>query len=104
MAEFVVTAENFEEKVLKADKPVLVDFWANWCMPCRMLSPLVSQIAEEKADTLYVGKADVDELSDLASQYRINSIPCLILFKDGKEAGRSVGVKDKASLLQALGL
>lgn len=104
MAEFVVTAENFEEKVLRADKPVLVDFWANWCMPCRMLAPLVSQIADEKAAELYVGKADVDEQGELAARYGISSIPCLILFKDGKEAGRSIGVKDKDSILKALGI
>ena len=104
MAEFVVTAENFEEKVLRADKPVLVDFWAAWCTPCRMLAPLVSQIAEENADRLYVGKADVDEQGALAARYGISSIPCLILFKNGQEAARTVGVQDKNSIFRALGI
>ena len=104
MAEIVLTEENFDEKVLRADKPVLVDFWAAWCMPCRMLAPLVSQIAEENADTLYVGKGDVDECGDLAARYNISSIPCIILFRNGQEAARSVGVQDKASLLKTLGL
>ena len=104
MAEIVLTAENFEEKVLKADKPVLVDFWATWCMPCRMLAPLISQIAEEKAASLYVGKVDVDEQGELAARYGISSIPCLILFKNGQEAARTVGVQDKNTLLLKLGL
>ena len=104
MAEIVLTTENFEEKVLKADKPVLVDFWATWCMPCRMMAPMIAQIAEENADTLYVGKVDVDEQSELAARYRISSIPCLIAFKNGQEAARTVGVQDKATLLKTLGL
>ena len=98
MAEIVLTAENFEEKVLKADKPVLVDFWATWCMPCRMLAPLVSQIAEEKADSLYVGKVDVDEQGELAARYGISSIPCLILFKDGQIVDKRVGYQPKKAV------
>ena len=104
MEEMVLTAENFDEKVLKSATPVLVDFWATWCMPCRMLAPLVSQIAEEKAGSLLVGKVDVDDQGDLAARYGISSIPCLILFKNGQEAARTVGVQDKATLLKSLGL
>ena len=104
MAELILTAENFEEEVLRSDKPVLVDFWATWCGPCRMLAPVIAQIAEENADTLYVGKVDVDEQSELAARYRISSIPCLIAFKNGQEAARTVGVQDKGSLLSSLGI
>ena len=104
MAEIVLTGENFRQEVLESNVPVLVDFWATWCMPCRMLAPLVSQIADEKAGSLYVGKVDVDEQGELAARYGISSIPCLILFKNGQEAGRTVGVQDKATLLASLGL
>ena len=104
MSEITLTSENFEEKVLKADKPVLVDFWAVWCGPCRMMAPAVAEIAEEKADTLYVGKVNVDDAPDLAERYGINSIPCFILFENGQEKARAIGAQDKAGLLSALGL
>ena len=104
MNEITLTAENFEEKVLKADKPVLVDFWAVWCGPCRMMAPIVSEIAEEKANELCVGKLNVDEAEDIAAQYGINSIPCFILFENGQEKGRAIGVQDKNRLLAALGV
>ncbi|MBQ4436549.1 MAG: thioredoxin [Clostridia bacterium] len=102
MNEITLTAENFEEKVLKADKPVLVDFWASWCGPCRMMAPIISEIAREKADELYVGKLNVDEAESIASQYGIYSIPCFILFENGQEKGRTVGVQDKTRLLASL--
>ena len=102
MAEIVLTADNFEEKVLKADKPVLVDFWATWCMPCRMLAPLVSQIAEEKAGSLYVGKVDVDEQGELAAQFHIASIPTLLFMKDGKPVKTVVGYHDLGALTRVL--
>ncbi len=102
MSEITLTSENFEEKVLKADKPILVDFWAVWCGPCRMMAPVVSEIAEEYAGKMYVGKLNVDDAGDIAAEYGINSIPCFILFENGQEKGRAIGVQDKARLLAAL--
>ena len=93
-----LNSANFEAEVLKSDKPVLVDFWAPWCGPCRMLAPILSQIAEEKADVLKVGKVNVDEDADLAAKYGISSIPALFLFKDGKVVAQTVGFMQKAQL------
>lgn len=93
-----VKSENFEAEVLKSDKPVLVDFWAPWCGPCRMLGPVVSEIAKEKAGTLKVCKVNVDEAPDLAAKYGVNSIPALFLFKDGKVAAQAVGFMQKPDL------
>ncbi len=104
MSEIILTSDNFEDEVLRSDKPVLVDFWATWCGPCRMMAPVIAQIAEEKEGQIKVGKVDVDEEPELAIRYGISSIPCLILFKNGQEAGRTVGVQDKATLLASLGL
>lgn len=96
--EIELTSANFEAEVLKSDKPVLVDFWAPWCGPCRMLAPILEQIAQEKASVLKVGKVNVDEASDLAAKYGITSIPALFLFKDGKVAAQAVGFMQKADL------
>jgi thioredoxin len=95
MSAFVVDSGNFINEVLNSDKPVLIDFWASWCGPCRMLSPIVEEIAEEYADKIRVGKINIDEQPQLAARYNVASIPTLILFKDGKPVSTSVGVKPK---------
>ena len=96
--EITLTKTNFEAEVLKSDKPVLVDFWAPWCGPCRMLAPVLAEVAAEKGDKIKVGKVNVDENPELAAQYGISGIPAMLLFKDGKVAGTSVGFKPKAEL------
>ena len=90
-AEVTLTSENFKNEVLESKIPVLVDFWAEWCMPCKMIAPSVAQLAESYKDRIKVGKLNVDEQSDLASQYGIISIPTLIVFKDGQVARQKVG-------------
>lgn len=92
MATITITTDNFEEEVLKSEVPVLIDFWATWCGPCQMQGPVVEQAAEELKD-IKVGKVNVDEEGALAQQFRVMSIPTLIVFKDGKEAGRAIGFK-----------
>ncbi len=100
--ELKFTKSNFDELVLQADKPVLVDFWATWCMPCRMLGPTIEELAEEAEGRAYVGKVNVDEEGELAMKYGVRSIPTLIIFRDGKEVERMVGVQDKEDIETAL--
>lgn len=103
MAVVTVTQDNFENEVLKSEKPVLVDFWASWCGPCRMVSPVVDEIGNESDGRYMVGKVNVDEQPDIAAKYNIMSIPTLIVFKDGKPAQTSVGVRSKQDILSMLG-
>ncbi len=102
MAEIKITKENFEDEVLKSDIPVLVDFFATWCGPCKMIAPTVAEIAEEKAGEIKVGKIDVDEQAELALKYGVVSIPTLLLFEDGKVMEKKVGYCEKDELLEML--
>ena len=104
MAEITVNMNNFDEEVLNSSVPVLVDFWATWCGPCRMLSPVIAQVAEEKADQIKVAKINVDENPELARQYGIRSIPTLMLFKDGELVNTSMGYMPKVQVEAFLGL
>lgn len=101
MAVIEITADNFEEEVVKSEKPVLLDFWAVWCGPCQMLSPLVDEVAEERED-IKVGKINVDEQQELAMRYQVMSIPMLLVMKKGEIANRSVGLISKEEILGLL--
>ena len=96
-----VTTKNFENEVLKSDKPVLIDFWASWCGPCRMVSPLVDELAEEHPEYKFC-KVNVDEEEPLAIKFGIMSIPTLIVFKNGTEAAKQIGALPKEAILQLL--
>jgi len=97
-----VTDTSFEEEVLKSDVPVLVDFWAEWCQPCKMVSPIVDEIGQEYAGRVKVAKIDVDSNSKIATQYGIMSIPSLLFFKDGKVVDQVVGVIPKKAFVERL--
>ncbi|MGI6184395.1 MAG: thioredoxin [Candidatus Fimadaptatus sp.] len=101
MSVVTITKDNFREEVLMSDKPVLVDFWAAWCGPCRMLSPMVDAIAGERPD-IKVGKVNVDEQGELAAQFQIMSIPTLMVFNGGRVVNQSLGVQPKARILAML--
>ena len=96
--EIRITKDNFETEVVKADRPVLVDFWAAWCGPCMMLGPVVAEIAEERKDVIKVGKVNVDEEPELAAQFGIMSIPAVLLFKNGEVVANSVGYISKEDM------
>ena len=98
MAELKITAANFENEVLNSDKSVLLDFYADWCGPCKMLAPVVHEIAEENAGTIKVGKINVDEQMELAMRFQVSSIPMLVVFKDGKAVAKSVGYRPKSEI------
>ena len=102
MAAKELTAANFDETINNAQKPVLVDFWASWCGPCRMLSPLVEDLADQMADVLDVCKVNVEENQDLAVRFQVMSIPTLILFKDGKPVHTMVGAQPRDVLAQEI--
>ncbi|HQP09756.1 MAG TPA: thioredoxin [Candidatus Omnitrophota bacterium] len=94
-----VTSENFNEEVINSDLPVLVDFWAEWCGPCRMIGPVIEEISKDLQGTLKVAKVNVDEAQDIAGQYRIMSIPTMLLFKGGEIVTQVVGAMSKEQLL-----
>lgn len=100
--EVEVNGNNFKQEVLESSIPVLVDFWASRCMPCRMLAPTIEKLAEENRDKLKVCKLNTDENQNIAAQYGIQGIPTLIIFKEGKEVGRTVGVMSKEKLQEKL--
>ena len=101
MAVLTITKDNFQSEVMQSDKPVLLDFWASWCGPCRMVSPIVDEIAEERAD-IKVGKINVDEQGELAQQFGVMSIPTLVVLKGGQMVERVVGARGKEDILALL--
>lgn len=103
MAAIHVTEENFEEEVLKEERIVLVDFWATWCGPCKMLSPIIEELAEENTQ-VKICKVNVDEQGALAKKFRVMSIPSLFVFKDGEVVNKSIGMKPKSDILEMLSI
>ncbi len=97
-----ITSKNYEEEVLKSDRPILIDFYADWCGPCRMMSPIIDEIAEKISDKVKVGKINVDENQDLAMKYEVMSIPTIVIIEDGKVKNKFVGVRDKNEIMSYL--
>ena len=104
MAELTITAQNFEVEVLQSPLPVLLDFWATWCPPCRALGPIVAEVAEELEGSIRVGKVNIDEEPALAARFGIASIPTLLVFKNGTIAGQSIGLQGKQQIIDLLAL
>ena len=102
MAELTLQDQNFEQEVIKSAVPVLVDFWAPWCGPCKMISPVIEELAREYAGKIKVGKLNTDENIDLAARYQVSSIPTLLIFKDGKPVQKIVGFKQKAEIKKVI--
>lgn len=102
MAELEITKNNFTDEVMNSDMPVLLDFWATWCGPCRMISPIVKELAEEYSGKLKVGKVNVDEEAELASAFGITSIPTIVLIKNGKTVNSSIGFMTKDQLVKMI--
>ena len=102
MSVIELNKDNFEKEVMEAEVPVLIDFWANWCGPCRMMSPIIDKIAEEMGDKVKVCKVNVDENHELAEKYEIMTIPAFIVIKNGAEAGRTIGVQPKEDILKLI--
>lgn len=102
MSEITITKANFDTEVMHSDRPVLLDFWATWCGPCRMLSPVIAEIAKEYGDRIKVGKVNVDEEEELAAAFHVESIPMVVLMKDGKVVDTSVGYRPKEDLVKML--
>lgn len=102
MSVLTITKDNFEQEVIKSDKPVLIDFWEPWCGPCRMVGPTVEQVAEEAINTAKVGKVNVDEQPELAQVFNVMSIPTLVVMKNGKVANSVVGVQSKNAILSMI--
>lgn len=102
MATIKITKNNFEQEVLNSKQPVILDFWASWCGPCRMVAPTLDEISQEMEGVARVGKINVDEESELASRFRIMSIPTLMVVKNGKIAAQAVGVRPKKDILKML--
>ena len=100
--EVTITKNNFDAEVLRSEIPVLVDFWATWCGPCRMLAPVIGEIAEEYAGTVKVGKVNVDEEPELAMQFRVDSIPTVMLFREGRLVNTTVGFRPKEQITAML--
>lgn len=98
-----LTKENFEREVLQSDMPVLIDFWASWCMPCRMVAPAVEEVSQEKAGVVKVCKVNVDDQPELAAKFGIMSIPTLMVIKEGKVVNTSVGAKSKQAIINMIG-
>lgn len=102
MSVIELNKDNFEKEVMEAEVPVLIDFWANWCGPCRMMSPIIDKIAEEMGDKVKVCKVNVDENHELAEKYEIMTIPAFIILKNGAETGRTIGVQPKEDILKLI--
>ena len=102
MSVISLNEKNFEEEVLNSTKPVLIDFWASWCGPCKMMSPVIDSLAEEMGEKVKVCKINIDEEQNLAVKYNVMSIPTFVVLKDGKEVGRSIGVQDKEKIISML--